>query len=141
MDAKNIINGTYGCLWVDNELWVEVDAFEAIVNVDYEDVNIAGNQGTFKKQTGWNGTGSLTVKKVNSRITNKMSKGIKKGETPRMKLIGKLSDPDALGSERIALYDVTFDAFTLMKFEQKTLGSNDVSFAFSDYEPIDTIEE
>jgi hypothetical protein len=139
MDAKNIINGTFGTLWVDNEPWLDVESFEAVVNVDYEDVNMAGNLATFKKQTGWNGTGSMTIKKVYSRMTKKMAEGVKKGQTPRMKLVGKLADPDAFGAERVAIYDVTMDSFTLMKFEQKTNLSEDVSFAFSDYEPVDTI--
>lgn len=139
MDAKNVINGTFGSLWVDNELWAETDSFEAIVNVDYEDVNIAGNLATHKKQIGWNGTGNLTIKKVNSRVAKKMAKAVKAGKTPRMKLVGKLADPDALGYERVAIYDVTFDSFTLMKFEQKTPGSQEIPFAFSDYDLIDAI--
>jgi len=140
MDAKNVINGTFGTLWVDNEPWLDVDSFEAVVNIDYEDVNQAGDLATHKKQTGWNGTGSMTIKKIYSRVTAKMATDIKKGQTPRLKLVGKLADPDAFGSERIALYDVTFDSFTLMKFEQKTVMREDLSFAYSNYDPIDLIE-
>jgi hypothetical protein len=139
MDSKRIINGTFGTLWVDNEPWLDVESFEAIVNIDYEDVNMAGSPATYKKQIGWNGTGSLTVKKIYSRITAKLAAGVKTGQAPRMKLVGKLADPDAFGSERIALYDVTMDSFTIMKFEQKTPMSEEVSFAFSDYDPIDLI--
>jgi len=139
MDARRQINGTFGTLWVDNEPWLDVQSFSAVVNVDYEDVNRAGDLATHKKQIGWNGTGSMTVKKVYSSITAKMAEGIKRGETPRMKIVGKVADPDAFGAERVAIYDVTFDSFTLMAFEQKTLMSEDVSFAFSDYDPIDLI--
>lgn len=139
MDVQNVINGSFGSIWVDNELWAETDAFEAVVNIDYEDVSIAGSLATYKKQIGWNGTGKLTLKKVYSRTSKKVSDGVKKGVTPRMKMVGKLDDPDSLGAERVALYDVTFDSFTLMKYEQKTPGSEEVSFAFSRYETIDNI--
>ena len=139
MDAKRVINGTFGTLWADNEPWLDVESFEAVVNVDYEDVNMAGSLATHRKQVGWNGTGSMTIKKVYSRVTSKMAQGVKKGQVPRMKFVGKLADPDAFGSERIAIYDVTMDSFTLMKFEQKTNMTEDISFAFSDYDPIDLI--
>lgn len=139
MDVKNTINGTYGSIWVDNELWAETDSFTATVNIDYEDVNIAGSLATHKKQTGWNGTGSMTIKKVNSRVATKVANNVKNGTVPRMKIVGKLADPDALGTERVALYDVTFDSFILMNFEQKTVMTQDVAFAFSDYDLIATI--
>jgi len=139
MNGKEVINGTFGTVWVDNEIWAETDSFEASVNVDYEDVNMAGSLATHKKQIGWKGTGSMKAKKVNSRVAKKMAEAVKKGQTPRMKIVGKLADPDALGYERIAIYDVTFDSFTLMKFEQKTLMSEDIAFAYSDYELVDSI--
>ena len=138
-EAKRAINGTYGTLWVDNEIWAEVEAFEAVVNIDYEDVNIAGSLATYKKQVGWNGTGNLTIKKVNSRVSRKAAEGVKRGQVPRMKFVGKLADPDALGYERIALYDVTFDSFTLMRFEQKTIMNQEIPFAYSNYDLVDAI--
>lgn len=139
MDARNTINGTYGNIWVDNELWAETESFEAKVNVDYEEINIAGSLATHKKQVGWNGTGSITIKKINSRVNSKMAEAVKTGQVPRMKIVGKLADPDALGAERIAIHDVTFDEFTLMNFEQKTAINQDIPFAFSDYELVDSI--
>ena len=139
MKSNEQINGTFGSVWVDNELWAETESFEATANIDYEDQNMAGSLATYKKQTGWNGTGSMTIKKINSRVNKKMEAAIKSGKTPRMKIVGKLADPDALGTERVALYDVTFDSFVLMNFEQKTLITQELPFAFSDFEFIDTI--
>jgi hypothetical protein len=136
---KRVINGTFGHVWVDNELWMEVESFEAIVNVDYEDQNFAGDLATYRAQVGWNGTGSMSIKKIRSRMAGKLAAGIKNGRIPRVKIVGKLADPDAFGAERVAIYDVTFDSMTLMKFEQKTIAKEDISFAFSDYEPIDLI--
>lgn len=139
MDAKRQINGTFGTLWVDNEPWLDVESFSAVVNVDYEDVNMAGSLATYKKPVGWNGTGSMTLKKIYSSVTAKMAAGVKTGQVPRMKFVGKLADPNAFGAERVAIYDVTFDSFTLLAFEQKTGMKEDISFAFSDYDPIDLI--
>ena len=138
-EAKRVINGTYGRLWVDGELWAEVDSFDAKVSVSWEDVNFAGEGATFKKAVGWNGEGSFTIKKIYSRVQNKMADAVRRGEYPRASLVGKVADPGGFGSERVALNDVTFNEFTLMKFEQKTLGSEEVPFAFSDYDMIDMI--
>jgi len=139
MDAKRVMNGSHGTLWVDNELWAETESFDSIVNVDYEPVNMAGKLGSPRKQIGWNGTGSLTIHKVNSRVSKMMGENVKKGQAPRLKFVGKLADPDAWGAERVALYDVTLDSFTLMKFEQKTNMKIELPFQFSDYDLIDTV--
>ncbi|MCO1599825.1 phage tail tube protein [Desulfosporosinus nitroreducens] len=139
MDVSKVINGTFGSLWVDNELWPEVDKFEAKVALTYEEINIAGSLGTHRKLVGHSGTGTMTVKKTSSRVGKKVVADIKAGRTPRMKLVGKLDDPDVVGAERVALYDVTIDGIELMKFEQKKLDSQDVAFAFSNFEYIDTI--
>lgn len=138
-DVRRVINGTYGRLWVDGELWAEVDNFESKVTIAYEDVNFANEPATYRKGLGWSGEGSFRLKKVYSRVQRKMSESVKKGTYPRVELVGKLADPDAFGSERVALHDVTFDEFTLMKFEMKTVGSEEVPFKFSDYDMIDTI--
>lgn len=138
-EAKRVVNGTYGRVWVDGELWAEVDSFEAKVTINYEDVNFAGEGATYKKATGWAGEGSMTIKKIYSRVQRKMAESVRRGEYPRCQIVGKVADPDAFGAERVAINDVTFNEFMLMKFEQKTLGSEEIPFAFSDYDPIDLI--
>ncbi|MEK4715338.1 phage tail tube protein [Sporosarcina sp. FSL K6-5500] len=133
------INGTFGSVWVNNEKWLDVDAFEAKVTVNYEDVNMAEDLATHKKMTGWAGEGSLTVKKVYSRGAALLANAVKTGVLPEINLVGKLADPDAFGSERVAINDVTFNEFMLMKFEQKALGTEELPFNFADYDPIDLI--
>lgn len=138
-NANEILNGTYGSVWVNGELWAEVDSFEAKVTVQYEDVNFANEPGTFKKATGWTGEGSMTIKKIYSRVQRAMAENVKKGIYPRFEIVGKLADPGARGAERVALRDVTLNEFNLLKFEQKTPGSEEIPFAFSDYNMVDLI--
>ena len=137
--AQRVINGTYGRVWVNGELWAEVDSFEAKVTVNYEDVNFAGSGATFKKPTGWSGEGSMTIKKIYSRVQRAMAESVRRGIYPRFEIVGKVEDPDAFGAERVALHDVTINEFFLLKFEQKTLGSEEIPFAFSDYKLVDSI--
>lgn len=137
--ANKQINGTFGSLWVNNEKWMDVESFEAKVTVDYEDVNMAEDLATHKKMNGWAGEGTITVKKVYSRGAALMANAVKAGITPEVGLVGKLADPDAFGSERVAINEVTFNEFTLMSFEQKTLATEELPFNFADYDPIDLI--
>jgi hypothetical protein len=136
---NQVINGTYGSVWVNNEKWLDVEEFEAKVSIDYEDVNMAEDPATHKKMTGWTGEGSLKVKKVYSRGAKLLAVDVKKGKVPEVSLVGKLADPDAFGSERIAIKEVTFNEFMLMQFAQKTIGAEELPFNFADYDPIDLI--
>lgn len=133
------INGTFGSVWVNNEKWLDVDAFEAKVTINFEDVNMAEDLATHKKMTGWAGEGSMTVKKIYSRGANLLAQAVKTGIMPDINIVGKLADPDAFGAERVAINEVTFNEFMLMKFEQKTLGTEELPFNFGDYDPIDLI--
>lgn len=138
-DSRRIINGTYGRVWVGGELWAEVDSFEAKVTVNYEDVTFPMDGATYKKGTGWTGEGSMTIKKIYSRVQRSMAQAVKNGIYPRFEIVGLVADPDAFGYERVALHDVTLNEFNLLKFEGKTLGSETIPFGFSNYDMIDSI--
>lgn len=137
--ANKQINGTFGAVWVNNDKWLDIEEFEAKLNIDYEDVNMAEDLATHKKMIGWNGEGSMTVKKVYSRGAALLADAVKKGVIPDVSIVGKLADPDAFGSERVALNEVTFNEATLMKFEQKTTMTEELSFNFAAYDMIDLI--
>lgn len=141
MESKRIINGTYGELWLDNAKVAEVIGFQAKVNIDKEDVNIAGSNVTYKKMIGWNGTGSLRMHKVNSRMGRKLKDYIKKGKDMSFTIISKLADPDAYGSERVVVKGVAFDDLTLADWEVKTKGEIESPFTFTDFDYIDSIKE
>lgn len=137
--AKNVINGTYGTLWVDGEKWAECTTFDGKITISYAAVNLPGDPATYQKATGYEGSGSLTLLKVYSRVQAKMAAGIKSGNFPRFELVGKLDDPDAVGTQRVAIHDVTIDDFTLLKFDQKKVEDDQINFKFSNYDLLDTI--
>ena len=134
------INGSFGSVWVNNEKWLDIDIFESKVTIDYEDVNMAEDLATHKKMIGWTGEGSMTVKKIYSRGAALLANAVKKGVIPDVSIVGKLADPDAFGSERVALNEVTFNEFMLLAFEQKTLGTEELPFNFASYDQIDLIK-
>lgn len=140
-DASKVINGTYGTVWVNGQLWAEVDKLDAKITPKYDVVNFANDPAVFQKGVGWESSGTMTIKKVYSRVQNAAASEIRKGKFPRFEIVSKLADPDAYGAQRVALHDVTFDEVQLIKFDQKTLEDETIPFKFSDYEMLDTIAD
>lgn len=137
--ANKVINGTFGSVWVNGEKWQDIESLELKVTIEYEDVNLSEDLATHKKINGWTGEGSMSVKKVYSRGANLLAKATKAGQIPEITIVSKLADPDSYGTERISVSEVTFNEFLLTKFEQKTLGTEELSFNFADFDLLDTI--
>ncbi|MGE7828965.1 phage tail tube protein [Paenibacillus sp. NPDC093718] len=137
--ADRVINGSHGKLWIDGNLVAEIQNFDAQVEIQYADVNIANDGAAYRKQVGWTGSGTMAINHVYSRQINKLAKAIKSGKTVRSTVVGMLADPDSGGRETITLRDVTFNGLQLLKFEQKTITTEDIGFSFSDYDIQDTI--
>lgn len=140
MEAKRIINGTYGEVWLDNTRVSEIIAVQGKVNIDKEDINIVGSNATHKKMMGWNGTGSLRMHKVNSRMGLKIRDYIKKGKDMNFTIISKLADPDSYGVERVVFKGVSFDDLTLADWETKAKGEIECPFTFTDFDYLDKIQ-
>lgn len=138
--AKRVINGTFGAAWINNEKLFDLESFELKVTINWEDVNFPEDTGTYRKFIGWNGEGSIVVKKMFSRGASLLAKAVKSGEMPDITITTKLADPDAYGVERASVSDVTFNEFLLAKMEQKTLMTEELSFAFGGFDIIEEIK-
>ena len=139
MKANEVINGTWGEVWINDELVDEIKAFQAKYEFDKEEVNIAGDMFTHYKVIGYNGSGSMTLNKTNSRMIKMLIEYVKEGLEPEITIVGKLEDPGNEGSERIALSEVSFDDLTLFDFEVKTLGETECPFTFTECAVLDSI--
>ena len=138
-NAKGVMNGTHGSLWINDKEIGEVKSFQVKVEFQKEEIKMAGVMATDTKYMGYTVKGSLSLHKINSRMIHYLSDSIKKGKEPRFTLIGKLADPDADGVERIAINNVSFDDLTLFDFEVGALGQTECPFTFTDYDFLDLI--
>lgn len=138
--ARRVISGTWGAVWMDGDQVGEAYGLQAKLSYDKEDVALCGQMFTDKKVMGVSGTGSLKMHKMTSRMAQLLGEKIKRGEDPRFTIIAKLSDPDAYGAERVALYNVSFDDLTLMDWEARSIGKVEAPFTFTDFEFLDLIE-
>ena len=139
MKANEVMNGTWGEVWINDELVDEIKAFQAKYEFDKEEVNIAGDMFTHYKVIGYNGSGSMTLNKTNSRMIKMLIEYVKEGLEPEITIVGKLADPGNEGSERISLSEVSFDDLTLFDFEVKTLGEVECPFTFTECSVLDSI--
>ena len=137
--ASEIISGTFGSIWIDTEKFANVKKFEAKVALIYEDVDIAEQLGKERKLVGIEIKGTAVMHKVDSTLIKKLAEGIKNGEAPVFKIVGRIADPSAKGQERVELIDVTIDEATLLAFEGKKLVEEEFPFQAVNFNYLDTI--
>ena len=137
--AKRVINGTFGQVWLDGDKVAECTALQAKIAKNKTDINLCGQFMIDTKATGGKGTGSLTLYKVDSGMAQRLS-GVQDGIDRRFSIVSDLKDPDSYGSERVALYNVSFDDLTLADWKAATAGEVTAPFTFTKYEFLDEIE-
>ena len=135
---QRIMNGTFGEVWVDGQLWAELESAQAKFEYSKPTVNLCGSMPEGTKVVGMRGRGSLTVHKVYTRNISRSDK-IMEGRDVRATIVMKLADPDAFGAERVALYDVSFDDETVMDFAAGKAGKTSHPFTFSRREWLDVV--
>lgn len=141
-NASNVINGTYGEVWVDDAYMAQTTGLEAKTSVKKTDVPMVGRLAPGKKVTGIENKGTLKMNHVTSEMKLMIANDLKEGKTSYFTIISKLADPDALAAqaERIKFTGVTFDEVTLVDFENGKLGEESYPFEYEDFEFLDVIE-
>lgn len=132
-NSSKTMNGTFGKLWVNNELKGNVKSFEAKLTLNYESVDVSNSLGENNRYMGYSISGTMTFHKCDSNFISMYHEGIISGVLPEINVVASLDDPSAWGAERVQLTGVTFDEIQLMKFEQKTLTEESVPFKATAY--------
>ncbi len=136
---EQVVNGTWGEIWVDGDYMAEITAFKAEIDIEYSDVNMTRRLAKAKKMVGYEGKGEIKLNKVTSRFTKLISDNLKKGKQTVVTIISKLDDPDAMGAERVVIKDATFEKLTLADWESKKNGEETQPFSFTDWDLLDLI--
>lgn len=138
-NAKRVISGTWGEVWLDGDKVGEAYGLQAKVSFNKEEIALCGQMATDKKITSMECTGSLKMHKVTSRMAEAVASALRVGKDVRFTIVSKLNDPDAYGAERVVLKNVSFDDVTLADWEAKNVGKVESPFTFTDYEFLDMI--
>lgn len=137
--AKRVISGTWGEVWLNGEYVGECSKFQAKDSYTREKINMPGKLRPGYKLQSVEGTGSMTLHKISSRMAILLGDAIKAGHDQRFTVISKLDDPDAYGAERISFLEVAFDDLTLADWEVAVNGTVEAPFTYEDYEFLDQI--
>ena len=140
-NSQQVMSGTEGEVWIDSQYMAQVVAFKAEVKLVKEEVNQVKRRGKQYKTTGWEGSGNVKMNHMSSYFIDKMADNIKDGKQTVCTIIAKLSDPDAIGDERVVIRDATFDKLTLMDWAAKKLTEDDYDFTFTDFDILDSASE
>lgn len=137
MKAEEIYNGTNGTLWLnDNVELASVQSFTLRQKNNFEEINLSTKLGKSRRFIGYELSGAITKFKVDNQFTNIMEQ-YKNGESPELKLIGKIENKSSGKTQRIVIKGVTLDEMDLMSFEQKTVMREEIPFEAEDYYYID----
>ena len=139
IEGKDVISGTQGQVWIDDEYFAEVEELEAIIPLDKSAVKRVKFLTKTYKTVGATGKGKIKFHKVDSAMLKKMAPLIKAGKQPVFTITSKLNDPDVDGEERIVIRDATFDTLNLIKWSVGKLLEDEYNFTFGDWEIQETI--
>lgn len=136
--AKRVVSGTFGQVWLNGELIAECKGLQAKVNKNKEKIYLCGMLFADHKVMSLEGTGSLTLYKVDSGMIQKQQ-NIQDGVDNRYTIVSALKDPDSYGAERVAIYNVSFDDLTLADWQRASVGEITAPFTFTRFELLDQI--
>ena len=139
VNVNEILNGSGGDVWFNGMLLSTVQNVEAKLSGNFEDVEVCGEEQTYKKYNGWSGEGTLTMLKINSDIVKLVAEGYKSGVMPEIKIITAIRNKATGKAERCAIEGITVTEVMLAKFEKKTNVEEEFPFAFSDFEFLEVI--
>lgn len=138
MQAKQVMGGKHGELWVNDRYIAEITEFKASVSLDKVEIKMIKHKAKGYKITGYTGKGSLKLHKVDSFFLTALNNEIREGKQPVFTIVSKVSDPDAIGMERVIIRDATFDELILSDWSVDKVLEESYNFTFSDWEIIDT---
>jgi hypothetical protein len=141
MDSgKRVINGTYGRMWMNGQEVGECYGLQAKVAYKKEDIQMPGKMMTDTKLINAKGTGTVKYFKTNSRMAIEAGNAALEGRDIRFTIVSALEDPDAYGSERVAVSGVSFDDITVIDWTSGEVTRHEAPYTFAGYEYLDMIE-
>ena len=136
---EQVINGTWGEVWFDGEYLAQVTACKAEVTFKKSAITQVQSLIDGQKITGLEPKGEIKLHHINSFVMNKVNATVKAGKTPTHTIISNVSDPDAVGAERVAYHGCVLDKMILADWEAGKTCEESYSVTFQDWEPIQTI--
>lgn len=134
-NPNQVLLGTYGKLFVNNEVLANVSEFEVKSTYDFADVAIAGSLTKGKKIAGVTIEGTFKLSRTDLSLAKSIHQSYSKGDVLDVKLIGELDDPSSKnGAIRVAVRGVVFTEATLLSFVNGEIGEDEFPFTATEVE-------
>ena len=126
---NQVLSGSWAQVWFDGELLAECSAINAKITEGREDVQMGIDVGS--KLISLKGEGSITVHHVYTTKVNLVKSKIK-GKDPRVQIIAKIDDPDAVGGqvERWSFKDCCVTETVLFDWKNGAKAEKTIPFTF-----------
>ena len=127
--ANRTLSGSFAEVWVDGARIAELSELTVSVKLLREKVQFGMDVDS--KITGYEGTGTMTVKQVYTRFFEVL-KQAKNGVDKRCTITTALKDPDACdgGEERYSISNVAFDQLPFMNYKMGEVNQQKLPFRF-----------
>lgn len=140
VNANRILKGSSGNVWLGTDLLANLTQIEAKVKGEFSDYNFCGDLSTYSTFDGWAGEGTLTFKKIDSKLWGELTNAYLAGVMPDFKITTSLTDKSTGKSERVSIEGIVFTEFSLASFKAKEAVDEEFPFKFSKYTPLEKID-
>ena len=129
IQANRTLSGSFAEVWVDGARIAELSELTVSVKLLREKVQFGMDVDS--KITGYEGTGTMTVKQVYTRFFEVLEQA-KNGVDKRCTITTALKDPDACdsGEERYSISNVAFDQLPFMNYKMGEVNQQKLPFRF-----------
>lgn len=147
LQAADAVNGREGVATanIDGEI---VELFElanitATVEKEKTEFKAMGRRNTQNKATGWNGTGSMTVRYVSSKFPKLIEKYAKYGIDTYFTITVTNEDPGSkTGRQVVQLLGCNIDGIDIAKLDiDEEILEQDIDFTFDDFNVIEEFDK
>jgi hypothetical protein len=129
--------GSNGKIWVNDSNWDEISSFSVKAEFEFEEV--PNGMKTSQVLVGYKVSGSLKMRKTDSRALTLIADDYRNGIIPDVKIISKVLNKSTGETERIAYIGVTFDSLELANFEEKKIIEGELPFKAEDFKVLASV--
>ncbi len=135
---NDVLTGTDGRVWVNDELEYMVTKIELKQTGNFEDVKLVGDTATHKKFQNWSGEGTLEMLKVGSKYNKSIAEAYKTGIMPDTHIDTAVNKNYTGEKEHVRVLGVQFSE-NPFGFEGGGNQTLSLSFSFDDLEFLSEI--
>lgn len=120
-------------VYFDGELLATLTKAEAKVSLSYEEIELCGRYDTQYEYVGYTIEGTITRKKVDSRVLSKLHNTVADGTVPQVTITGVNLHTKDNKVESVTIPDAVITELALLNAEAKTVAEEEIPFNASTF--------